>query len=240
MKRTFVIALAFSLLATATPASAAPCIPTALNRDGRNLTAAVVDPVVFTGPLDAAPCDIGIYVSPAGSSTITSADIANAVYFGLAVQGGNATISGSSVHDIGDTPLTGAQHGVAIAYLEGASGSIDGNTVWNYQKNGLLVNGDGTSADVTNNTVTGSGPTRRIAQNGIQVSRGATANLSGNVVSDNIYTQNPSCAPECVGSAVGVTATGYLIFEAGADYETGEIARSNRSFRNQCGFCVFK
>lgn len=240
MKRAFVTALAFSLLATAWPVSATTCTPTGLIRDGRDLTAAVVNPPAFTGPLDAAGCDIGIYVGPGATSSIVDADIFNAVYFGLAVQTGKATISGSSVHDIGDTPLSGAQHGVAIAYLEGASGTADGNTVWNYQKNGMLVNGDGTSADLTNNTVTGSGPTRRIAQNGIQVSRGATANLSGNVVSDNIYTQNPTCAPECVGSAVGVTATGFLIFEAGADYKTGEIARSNRAFRNQCGFCVFK
>ena len=240
MRRLLVSATLFALLTSTAPASATTCTPTALIRDGRVLAAAVVDPPAFSGALDAGGCDIGIYVSPAGNSTISSADIFNAVYFGVAVQTGTATVRNSSVHDVGDTPLSGAQHGVAIAYVEGASGTIDANTVWNYQKNGLLVNGAGTTATVTNNTVTGSGHTDRIAQNGIQISRGATATLTGNIVSDNIYTQNPGCAPECVGSSVGVIATGFLIFEAGAEYNTGDIARSNHAFRNQCNVCVFK
>ncbi len=229
---------ALSLIASGMPASASVCTPTTLFRDGHFLKAFLFDPATVTGDVDAMGCEIAIYIGPGMTSTIDSADIHDAVYFGLAVQGGTATIQNSTVHDIGDTPLSGAQHGVGIAYVEGATGTADGNTVRNYQKNGMLVNGIGTRATITNNRVTGSGPTSRIAQNGIQVSRGATASVIGNVVSDNIYTQNVSCAPDCVGSAVGVISTGFLFFQAGADYKTGGIASNNHAFRNQCNFCV--
>ena len=66
--------------------------------------------------------------------------------------------------------FNGAQHGRAILYINGASGTISGNKVYDFQKNGIEVSGlaaDGvapssvkTSATVTNNIVTGEGPHR--------------------------------------------------------------------------------
>jgi L-aminopeptidase/D-esterase-like protein len=48
--------------------------------------------------------------------------------------------------------------------------------------------GSGAALIVQDNTVTGFGPVDYIAQNGIQISFGATAKVAGNVVTGNDYT----------------------------------------------------
>src|SRR5439155_8251071 len=106
---------------------------------------------------------------------------------GVLVNGANANVTGSTIHDIGESPLNGSQHGDAIAYRNGAGGAISDNIVRHYQKTGILVT-TGSSAQVLNNTVTGEGGITYIAQNGIQISYGATAKLVGNDVSLNNYT----------------------------------------------------
>jgi hypothetical protein len=97
----------------------------------------------------------------------------------------------SSIHDIGETPLNGTQHGTAIYYRALGSGSptgvISGNTLTNYQKGGITVSGK-VSATITNNHVTGQGPVNYIAQNGIQMGYGAKGSVTGNTVIGNAYT----------------------------------------------------
>jgi len=150
----------------------------------------------------------------------------------------------------------GVQTGIGILFAEGSSGMIDSNTVANYQKGGIVVDGCNpserpscaatapTSATVMNNTVTGLGPVDFIAQNGIQISRGAQAtSLAGNTVSRNLYTQDATsgCEPGCVGSAVGVTAMGILFFQAGVPTPTvGAVASTNEVFDNQADIVIIK
>jgi hypothetical protein len=55
-----------------------------------------------------------------------------------------------------------------------------------YQKNGMTIDNVGSRATVWGNRVVGFGPSMTIAQNGIQVSRGAYGNVHDNEVSDNI------------------------------------------------------
>ena len=238
------VALTAAFLATgSTPALAAPCTPTPLFRDGHFLTAQLVNPSFVTGPVVATGCDIGVYVGPGATTTIAGADISDATYFGIAVQGPAATasVTASSIHDIGDNPAhTGAQHGVGVYFTDGATGTVTGNRIFDYQKNGTAYTGSGTHVDSIDNRVIGDGPTKRIAQNGIQYSSGASGDIRGNEVSDNVYTQETGCTPECVGSTAGVIATGILVFLAGEDYSTGEIASSNHSYRNQCNVCVIE
>jgi parallel beta-helix repeat protein len=103
----------------------------------------------------------------------------------------SVNVKGSNIHDIGETPLNGDQHGVGIYYRAlgtgTASGTISGNTLTNYQKGGIVVNGS-VSATITNNKVTGQGAVDYIAQNGIQVGYGAKATVAGNTVTGNAYT----------------------------------------------------
>ena len=49
--------------------------------------------------------------------------------------------TGSKIHQIGDSPFDGMQRGRAILYINGASGTISGNKVYDFQKNGIEVRG---------------------------------------------------------------------------------------------------
>jgi hypothetical protein len=80
--------------------------------------------------------------------------------------------------------------------------TIADNVVDDYQKTGILVNGS-VNATLTRNQVSGLGPVPYIAQNGVQISRGATATVDGNRMADNWYT----------GSADAISC-GLLIFQA--------------------------
>jgi len=200
-----------------TSSSSPICTPTGFVRDGINLTAAQIGGTV-TGTLDATGCNIGAY----NPTSVTNAHIYGANYFGVLDNGIAASVTGTHIDNIGEVPLNGSQHGNAVVYLGGASGTISGNTVSKYQKNGITVSGDGTSAMVTNNTVTGEGHISYIAQNGIQISFGGTAAVTGNTVSGNWYTP------------ATVTACGLLFYQA-----AGVKQNKNNLFDNQMNLCNF-
>jgi hypothetical protein len=105
----------------------------------------------------------------------------------LVTGGGSAAIGNNLIRDISDNPLSGVQRGHAIN-VDIGSAQIIGNRITNYQKTGIRVNGVGSCSTVLNNIITGIGPTTLIAQNGIQISRGATAIVQGNTVTGNFYT----------------------------------------------------
>ena len=133
----------------------------------------------------------------------------DSIRYGIRVDtGGSATISDNHVTEIHDNPFSGCQNGIGIdvgRLEEGQTGSaiIQKNLIDNYQKNGVLVSNTGSSADVGDNDIKGVGPTAIIAQNGIQVAAGATANVQHNDVSQNIYTPQT------------VVSTGILLFGPG-------------------------
>jgi hypothetical protein len=241
MKRVLLTALIGSLAAAFLPtmASAATCIETGFVRDGIDMTAAQIGGPV-TGSLDATGCNIGVYYDDANTGNVTGADIHGANYFGVVVNGDVGTVSvnvtGSDIHDIGETPLNGSQHGNAIYYRAFGSGSangiISGNTVGHYQKNGITVGGQ-VSITIKNNTVTGEGRVNYIAQNGIQVGYGATATVTGNDVSGNAYT-GPNSA-----SSAGILVVGGECFGAGLKYTTGLTLSKNTLTNNDVGVWLF-
>src|SRR5713226_2357705 len=210
-------------LSMTTTAGAATCTATGFVRDGINLTAAQIGSTV-SGTLDATGCDIGVYFAKPGSVT-PGAQIFGARYFGVVNDGTSVTVEGASIHNIGNTPFDGTQHGVGVYFTNGGSGVIDGNTVSAYQKGGIVVNGAGTTASVTNNAVSGLGPVVFIAQNGIQVSRGAVATVRGNDISDNFYTGEVGVGPNSGGQnpeGFEFFSTGLLLFESGAATKTSD------------------
>ena len=226
------------LLAVPASATVAICTTTDFSRDNHFLTAAQIGGTV-SGPLDASGCDIGVYFPTSGSVT-SGAEIFGARYFGVVNNGTSVSVTGAKIHDIGDTPFDGAQHGVGIYYTNGAAGSIDGNSVSRYQKGGIVVNGASiagvaTTANVTNNTVTGLGPVSYIAQNGIQVSRGAVAEVRGNTISDNFSTGEVGVGPNPGGQTPEgweYFSAGLLLFQAGA----GTMTSDNHFSGNQHNF----
>ncbi len=99
----------------------------------------------------------------------------------------------SAVLQAGAYPLNGCQGGVGVQVGYAPTGQVGRatlsyDTIDNYQKNGITVDGSGSTAAISNVTVTGDGPTNQIAQNGIQISFGATGTVTGSIISANNYT----------------------------------------------------
>lgn len=174
-----------------------------------SMTAAQVGGNV-SGNLNAVGCDIGVYYNHSHTGQVTNASIHDANQYGVFVDGmsGNVAVNTtkSHVYNIGThtaeayTP-NGVQTGVGIYYNSVNStvspsvvtpgrvqGKISGNTVDDYQKGGIVANGSKTDADTDSNVVTGAGPVDYIAQNGIQMSRGAMGGVTNNTVAANAYT----------------------------------------------------
>jgi hypothetical protein len=103
--------------------------------------------------------------------------------------GGSAGIAQNHITKIEDMPFSGCQNGVAVQVgranppLDDTTGSaaIRNNLIDNYQKNGVTIANKGSSGFVAGNMIRGVGPTVTIAQNGVQISDGAQAAVTGNL-----------------------------------------------------------
>jgi nitrous oxidase accessory protein NosD len=108
--------------------------------------------------------------------------------------------------------LNGCQSGDAIVVQslgsETSTVTIDGNSVHDYQKNGITGNELGSEVTISNNIVTGLGPTTGAAQNGIQIGFGAKGTILRNTVTDNVW--SPCVSLE----KCAFNATGILIFQS--------------------------
>jgi hypothetical protein len=214
--------------------AAATCVPTGLMRDGINLTTALYNPQrTVTGTVDATGCNIGVYYAPGSHGRVLQANVFGANYFGVVNNGGDVTVRQSQIHDIGEHPLNGSQHGIGVAFVrdsgQPSTGSVSQNGIFHYQKGGIVLSGPNTSGKITGNSVQGEGPVSYIAQNGIQVSAGAHAQVKSNTVNGNSYT----------GSA-GASSAGILIFGGcGQELTTGTLVKGNGLDGNDVGIWAF-
>lgn len=161
----------------------------------------------------------GFTITGPGPSTCGSIRTGIYVY-----NGANADIHHNTIQDIRDEPFSGCQNGVAIMvgrqyWSTTGTANIENNTIVGYQKGGIVVDNSGSNATITDNTITGVGATSVIAQNGIQISRGATATLSGNTVTGNSFHLEGN--PWDWGSA------GILYYQAGAVTMAGGNTTAN-------------
>jgi len=126
-------------------------------------------------------------------------------YTGIFYRNASGAVSGGEVRFIEDIPFSGVQRGVGILVQASTGGSpsvnVNGVSVHDFQKGGIVYNGCGCSSavagastgTVSGNTVTGVGATSAIAQNGIQVGFGAgPVTISSNTVSAVEYTGDPA------------------------------------------------
>ncbi len=139
----------------------------------------------------------------------------------------SANIHDNRMVDVRDDPFSGCQNGVGIfvgrnAWTTTGHATISNNVIEGYQKGGIVVDNAGSDAVITGNTVTGFGPTTTTAQNGIQISRGATAIVRGNTVSGNNYTPK------------SYVACGLLLYQA-----DGVRASANTYFGNERDVCNY-
>lgn len=241
MRRSQFLAVLVSLVLLASvsaPATAlpilTPCTPTTLVRDTITLTAKVINTSLLNQDVEAVddftgvPCHIGAYYDAGGPYTIVNSSVHGSIYFGIVARGDvSLEIRDSSSFEVGDKPAhTGTQHGVGIAYIEGADGSMSRTQVYNYQKNGFAADGVGTVVNITDSRFRGAGAVDYIAQNGVQFSRGAVGSVIGSTMEEHEYTgcsqqdsQQTGCTP--------FVAAGLLIFDSPAR----EIDRKNNLYR---------
>ncbi|TMK16047.1 MAG: hypothetical protein E6G68_10280 [Actinobacteria bacterium] len=235
MKRSVVLLCGSALAALslgASTASAVPCVPTPYVQDAHALTAQLANPPDALVPpnVDATGCDIGIFYNDGGPHHLVNKSVFGATYYGvLSISPGTTTnITKSSMYDVGDQPtFTGTQHGISVAYRDGADGQVDHTQLYDYQKGGVLANGAGTDVQVLSNVVRGQGPTPVIAQNGVQISRGATGHVNDNLIEDHEYT---GCTKQQdrAGTCTYVVSTGILLFAV----EPSLVDTKNNLFRN--------
>lgn len=160
----------------------------------------------------------------------------NGNLYNIMVAGG-ATLDASkiTIDGAGAFPINGCQGGLGIeagwgyGIDEVGHLSLEKSHVENYQKNGITVDGAGSTATITNVVEQGAGPTAQ-GQNGIQVSRGATASISRVQISGNecdiAHVCGSSSSAEWAEDAAGV-----LFYEPG----TASTVSESRLSENNIG-----
>ena len=140
--------------------------------------------------------------------------------YGILVAGGaTLNLTNSSIVAAGAVPLNGCQGGIGIQVgmawttpLEVGHANLSGVHISGYQKNGITVDGAGSSANIGATTVTGIGPTPAIAQNGIQISNGASGMIYNSTISGD-QCDAGVCGPDILNDTQSI---GVLFFGAAA------------------------
>jgi parallel beta-helix repeat protein len=126
------------------------------------------------------------------------------------------------------TGLNGCQSGEGIFVESGytvpgqANVTIENSSVHGYQKNGITADGAQTTFTISGNDVVGQGPTTGAAENGIQLSDGATGTVFNNRVVDDVYSPNTA------------GASGILVYDSGS-----LTIQSNTVSNTQYGIVVY-
>jgi nitrous oxidase accessory protein NosD len=151
--------------------------------------------------------------------------------YGVYVTDGNGVlVKDNRITRVQDTPFSGCQNGIGLRVGSQAAGftadaTVTDNLIDEYQKGGIVVDGAGTHALVQQNRTDGIGPTPITAQNGIQISRGATSEVLTNIVEDNTYTLAPTFG-----------ATGILLYQVSG----GVLVKQNNAQRNDDNVGVYE
>ena len=148
------------------------------------------------------------------------ANVCNDSLYGILVEGGaTLNLTTSTVENIGADPTTsagGCQGGVGVDAGNSYTSQIghaylSDDKIQTYQKNGVVIDGAGSLGKIVNTLVTGAGPTPYIAQNGIQISTGATGSVTGSHISGNNYTGTGEAS-----------STGILVYGGGSSCSGGD------------------
>jgi hypothetical protein len=133
---------------------------------------------------------------------------------GVRIYNGSATLFGNHITEIRnvDPLLFGCQDGIGVLVGRQFEDQVGTATIRNnlidlYQKGGIVVDNAGSYALITQNEIDGDlGLEPTIAQNGVQVGRGASADVDHNEIRNNFFAR------------IGITdtAAGVLLFETGA------------------------
>src|ERR1700689_2266312 len=99
---------------------------------------------------------------------------------------------------------------------------MDNVTVTGYAKNGITIDGTNSYATIENSMVVGGGNGEVAAQNGIQISRGATGSVENSTIAENAYN-----------GAGEATAAGILVYGGDGDpLSTKVLVQNNKLIDN--------
>jgi hypothetical protein len=170
-------------------------IPNGYTFDGNEHTITAVDPAGghFRGAIlqNAGATANVVDLNLTASGLVDACDGGTDALAGVRLLDASGSISNVDAVELNQGHASGCQEGDAFEFR--SSGTITrtvtvtGSSAVNYQKTGVLVSG-AVVATVSGNTVSGYGPSTVIAQNGIQVSFGASAVVERNTISNNDYT----------------------------------------------------
>jgi len=117
---------------------------------------------------------------------------ANYRFSGLAFWNAGGSLTDAEVLNVMDTAFSGTQHGVGIYAYNTTGGpytiALNDVQVFDFQKNGLALLGEGLTVDLDGVTTTGEGPTAVTAQNGIQIGLGASGTVDNCGIAGIAYT----------------------------------------------------
>jgi hypothetical protein len=164
--------------------------------------------------------------------------------YGILVGGGaNLTLTESVVLGAAPASINGCQYGVGVqigmSYAspeQPGKATLKDDTIKDYQKNGVTVDGEGSVATIEDIGVSGAGPTAEIAQNGIGVQFGAKATINAVKVKLN-ECNNATCGSNPLadfqaegvyffGAARGSTVKNSLLTENDAGVEAFDTGAS--------------
>lgn len=154
-----------------------------------------------------------------GGADLGGSDCSAPNIVGIYYRNASGTINDSTARHLRLLPgLEGCQAGLGIFVQSGAGGTstvtVDGVSVHNYQKNGIVANEEGTTVIVKNALVAGDGPTNGAVQNGIQFGFSATGTVTASRIIDQIY--SPCTHPYVPGGGCDTGSSfGIIIFDAG-------------------------
>lgn len=208
----------------------------------RNPRQAVIEaPAVLGGSQAIVSIEGADRVTVRGFTITGPAQQADGLLYGVLVfDGGSAEIENNLITKIRNNPLNGNQlgHGILV-FGDGrrTTAEIEGNTITDYQKGGVLVFGPDADAEVSDNVIRGVGPTGVIAQNGVEVSTGASAEIEDNSISANVYTGTETFAAGVLLTAADrVTVSDNRLFAntvgVAAFFTDGVTISDNRVFGN--------
>ena len=165
-------------------------------------------------------------------------------YYGVFALDSTGTISNNTISGITHGLSSGIQSGVGIRLSARNAAStnmtIIANNISDVQKGAIVVTnpygGSVVNGNVTNNTVTGNGAISYIAQNGIQVSYGATAGVADNVVSGYDYAPSTWAAAGILLYQAGTTVVAHNVVHDGQEglivQSTNNVTVTGNSFSN--------
>jgi hypothetical protein len=169
-------------------------------------------PVVFVNGVDATIQNLTIDGAGLGN--------ANVRFVGLAFYNGGGEGANLCIQHVEDTPFSGAQHGVGVYAYNSTGGpyaiELDHVAVTDFQKTGIALMGEGLTVNVHDCTTTGQGYTDVTAQNGIQLSDGATGAITACKVTDLGYTGGTWAA------------SGLLVSDASGSVTVSNLKGTNR------------